>query len=82
MTNLGGHCIESICEAFDGATGDIPTLFIAYTVKGYGLPFAGHKDNHAGLMTPTQIEELRAHPVMNGGHGLGWGIICGQPPLP
>jgi pyruvate dehydrogenase E1 component len=60
MTNLGGHCIESICEAFDGATGDVPTLFIAYTVKGYGLPFAGHKDNHSGLMTPTQIEELRA----------------------
>jgi pyruvate dehydrogenase E1 component len=28
-------------------------------VKGYGLPFAGHKDNHSGLMTPTQIEELR-----------------------
>jgi pyruvate dehydrogenase E1 component len=59
MTNLGGHCIESICEAFDGAAGDAPTLFIAYTVKGYGLPFAGHKDNHSGLMTPTQIEELR-----------------------
>jgi pyruvate dehydrogenase E1 component len=60
MTNLGGHCIESICEAFDGATGDAPTLFIAYTVKGYGLPFAGHKDNHSGLMTPAQIEELRS----------------------
>ncbi len=27
-------------------------MFIAYTVKGYGLPFAGHKDNHAGLMNP------------------------------
>jgi pyruvate dehydrogenase E1 component len=24
-----------------------PTCFIAY-VKGYGLPLAGHKDNHAG----------------------------------
>jgi pyruvate dehydrogenase E1 component len=34
-------------------------MFIAYTVKGYGLPFAGHKDNHAGLMNPTQIEGLR-----------------------
>ncbi|MGL5837900.1 MAG: transketolase-like TK C-terminal-containing protein [Sphingorhabdus sp.] len=60
MTNLGGHCIESVCEAFDSAQDDKPTLFIAYTVKGYGLPFAGHKDNHAGLMTPTQIEGLRA----------------------
>lgn len=60
MTNLGGHCIETLCEAFDSAQDDRPTLFIAYTVKGHGLPFAGHKDNHAGLMTPTQIESLRA----------------------
>ncbi|MFX8664568.1 hypothetical protein ABTM59_19025, partial [Acinetobacter baumannii] len=36
-----------------------PTLFIAYTIKGHGLPFAGHKDNHAGLMNPTQIAGLR-----------------------
>jgi pyruvate dehydrogenase E1 component len=60
MTNLGGHCIETLCEAFDSAQDERPTLFIAYTVKGHGLPFAGHKDNHSGLMTPTQIEGLRA----------------------
>ena len=60
MTNLGGHCLETLVEAFDEAQGDEPTLFIAYTVKGYGLPFAGHKDNHAGLMNPTQIAGLRA----------------------
>ncbi len=59
MTNLGGHCLETLVEAFDSAQDDVPTLFIAYTVKGYGLPFAGHKDNHAGLMNPTQIEGLR-----------------------
>jgi len=59
MTNLGGHCIETLMEAFDQANDDVPTLFIAYTVKGYGLPFAGHKDNHAGLMNTTQIEGLR-----------------------
>src|SRR5262249_37761013 len=34
---------------------DQPTCFIAYTIKGYGLPFAGHKDNHAGLMNPEQM---------------------------
>jgi pyruvate dehydrogenase E1 component len=60
MTNLGGHCPETLMAAYDSAQDDVPTLFIAYTVKGYGLPFAGHKDNHAGLMTPTQIESLRA----------------------
>jgi pyruvate dehydrogenase E1 component len=59
MTNLGGHCPETLVEAFDAAQDERPTLFIAYTVKGYGLPFAGHKDNHAGLMNPTQIEGLR-----------------------
>jgi pyruvate dehydrogenase E1 component len=59
MTNLGGHCIATLCEAFDAATGETPTLFIAYTVKGYGLPFAGHKDNHSGLMTPTQMNSFQ-----------------------
>ena len=60
MTNLGGHCLESLTEAFDEAKDDLPTLFIAYTIKGNGLPFAGHKDNHAGLMNAPQIEALRA----------------------
>ncbi|HVR92203.1 MAG TPA: transketolase [Novosphingobium sp.] len=59
MTNLGGHCVETLIEAFDAADDDRPTMFIAYTIKGFGLPFAGHKDNHAGLMNPTQIESLR-----------------------
>lgn len=59
MTNLGGHCIETLIEAFDAADDQRPTLFIAYTIKGYGLPFAGHKDNHAGLMNPGQIDTLR-----------------------
>ena len=60
MTNLGGHCVETLLEAFSAAQDDTPTCFIAYTIKGYGLPFAGHKDNHAGLMNPGQIEALRS----------------------
>ena len=60
MTNLGGHCIETLLDAFDSVTDDKPTLFIAYTVKGYGLPLAGHKDNHSGMMNTAQIEGLRA----------------------
>ena len=59
MTNLGGHCIESLMDAFDSADDERPTLFIAYTVKGYGLPLAGHKDNHSGMMNPAQIDQLR-----------------------
>ena len=59
MSDLGGHCMETLVEAFDAAQDDVPTLFIAWTVKGFGLPFAGHKDNHAGLMNPTQAHSLR-----------------------
>lgn len=59
MTTLGGHCIETLTAAFDAAKDERNTLFIAYTIKGQGLPLAGHKDNHAGLMTPSQIEGLR-----------------------
>jgi pyruvate dehydrogenase E1 component len=59
MTNLGGHCTETLAAAFDDAADQRPTLFIAYTIKGFGLPLAGHKDNHAGLMSPAQIEDLR-----------------------
>ncbi|WP_036503148.1 transketolase [Novosphingobium sp. AP12] len=60
MTNLGGHCIQSLIEAFDACQDDRPTLFIAYTVKGHGLPLAGHKDNHSGMMNPPQMEQFRA----------------------
>jgi pyruvate dehydrogenase E1 component len=60
MTNLGGHCIETLLEAFDSMDDERPTLMIAYTVKGYGLPLAGHKDNHSGMMNTGQIESLRA----------------------
>ncbi|HEX8642275.1 MAG TPA: transketolase, partial [Allosphingosinicella sp.] len=59
MTNLGGHDMDALVEAFDQARDDVPTLFIAFTVKGFGLPFAGHKDNHAGLMNPGQLAALR-----------------------
>lgn len=60
MTELGGHCLETLLEAFERAShDDAPRFFIAYTVKGLRLPFQGHKDNHAGLMTPAQITELR-----------------------
>jgi pyruvate dehydrogenase E1 component len=61
MTNLGGHDIEMMIDTLRAeADGDQPTCFIAYTIKGMGLPFAGHKDNHAGLMTKEQMEGFRA----------------------
>src|SRR4051794_5212372 len=68
MTNLGGHDLPSLIEAFETATHDRPTVFIAYTIKGFGLPLAGHKDNHAGLLTPTQMEGYRASAKVRAGH--------------
>ena len=68
MNNLGGHDLAAIIEAFDAIDHDRPVCFIAYTIKGYGLPFAGHKDNHAGLMTPVQMETFRAAMNIRPGH--------------
>ena len=59
MTNLAGHDMESVLAAFHAVQDDQPTCFIAYTIKGLGLPFAGHKDNHAGLMNPEQMAEFQ-----------------------
>ncbi len=70
MTNLGGHDIETLIETFRAADadGDQPTCFIAYTIKGMGLPFAGHKDNHAGLMSKEQMEQFRHDLGIRPGH--------------
>ena len=60
MTNLAGHDLDTVREAFHrAARDDVPTCFIAYTIKGHGLPFEGHKDNHSGLTNPQQIAALR-----------------------
>jgi pyruvate dehydrogenase E1 component len=70
MTNLGGHDIEAVLDALTEAeaAGDRPTCFIAYTIKGMGLPFAGHKDNHSGLMTAEQMAAFRAEMGVRPGH--------------
>lgn len=59
MTNLAGHDMEVVLETLHGLQGDRPKCIIAYTIKGQGLPFAGHKDNHAGIMNPDQMAEFR-----------------------
>ena len=68
MNNLAGHDLPTLTRAFSAIDHDRPTCFIAYTVKGFGLPLAGHKDNHAGLMTPTQMETFRADMGIREGH--------------
>ena len=68
MTNLAGHDLPTLLDAFLGIDHDRPVCFICYTVKGFGMPMAGHKDNHAGLMTPAQMEKFRADMKVRPGH--------------
>jgi pyruvate dehydrogenase E1 component len=76
MTNLAGHDMEAVLDAFHAADGDdSPQCFVAYTIKGYGLPLAGHKDNHAGLMNPQQMDGFRK--AMRIPEGAEWNPYAG-----
>jgi pyruvate dehydrogenase E1 component len=75
MTNLAGHDMASILEAFHGVRGDTPCCFVAYTIKGHGTPLAGHKDNHAGLMNPDQMARFQA--LMGVPQGAEWDRAAG-----
>ncbi len=76
MSNLAGNDIEAVLEAFaEAENDDVPTCFIAYTIKGFGLPLAGHKDNHAGLMNNKQMENFQNS--LNIRNGDEWEIPSG-----
>jgi pyruvate dehydrogenase E1 component len=68
MTNLAGHDLPTLLDCFGKVDHARPICFICYTIKGYGLPFAGHKDNHAGLMTAAQMEIFRTAMQVRPGH--------------
>ena len=75
MTNLAGHDMEAVLEALREVDSDVPHCFIAYTIKGFGLPFAGHKDNHAGIMNEEQMADFRA--AMDVDEGAEWSRFAG-----
>jgi pyruvate dehydrogenase E1 component len=75
MNNLGGQCVKTLTEAFASIEDDRPTVFLAYTIKGWGTPLAGHKDNHAGLMTKAQMAEFQAD--MGVPEGQQWDPLAG-----
>jgi pyruvate dehydrogenase E1 component len=69
MSNLGGHDLPGLLDAFEKARQhDRPVCFLAYTIKGFGLPLAGHKDNHSGMLTPTQMEAWQKTQGVRPGH--------------
>jgi pyruvate dehydrogenase E1 component len=76
MVNLGGHDLPTLIRSFEAVATDKPHCFIAYTIKGWGLPFQGHKDNHAGLMSPAQMEVFQRR--MHIPCGEEWHPFAGQ----
>jgi pyruvate dehydrogenase E1 component len=61
LSNLGGHDLEKVLAAYAEAFAveKQPVVILAYTIKGWGLPFAGNPANHASLLKPAEIETLR-----------------------
>jgi pyruvate dehydrogenase E1 component len=61
LADLGGHDLSVLLESY--ATADAvttqPTIIFAYTIKGWGLPFAGDAHNHSALLSQAQIDRLR-----------------------
>ena len=58
MTNLGGHDLDLVREVPGGRRRRPAALLHRLHDQGLSLPF-GHKDNHAGLMTPEQMAEFK-----------------------
>ncbi|MDW3224774.1 MAG: transketolase [Paracoccaceae bacterium] len=61
MENLGGNCVDTMAATFAAIDHDRPVCFLAYTIKGWGTPIAGHKDNHGGLMNTAQMTDWQIH---------------------
>ena len=62
MADVGGHDLALILDAYAAAARERerPSVILAHTIKGWGLPFAGDPLNHTMVTSPAQMEELRA----------------------
>ncbi|AII03199.1 transketolase-like TK C-terminal-containing protein [Rhodococcus opacus] len=65
IRNLGGHDLDALRAAYGQIDDTRPTVIIAYTIKGRGLPTQGHPQNHSSLLTVEQYEQLAAELGMN-----------------
>jgi pyruvate dehydrogenase E1 component len=60
VQDLGGHDLGDVLGALaDAAIDRRPTVIFAYTIKGFGLPIAGHPSNHSALLAESDIDALR-----------------------
>ena len=62
VADVGGHDLALILDAYAaaGRERDRPSVILAHTIKGWGLPFAGDPLNHTMVTSAAQIEALRA----------------------
>lgn len=67
VTDLGGHNLSALLAGFDACDQEKerPSVLFAYTIKGWGLPIAGHPHNHSALLTSEQIDDLRTAQGLN-----------------
>ncbi|GCE24036.1 hypothetical protein KDK_78360 [Dictyobacter kobayashii] len=69
LANLGGHDLNTLLEVFAQAdqSQDAPTIIFAYTIKGWGLPFAGDVMNHSMHLSHEQVQQLQQAFNISGG---------------
>ena len=58
LRDLGGHDLDELATAFREVDNDRPTVVLAYTIKGCGLPIEGHPANHSALLSAEQYAEF------------------------
>jgi pyruvate dehydrogenase E1 component len=58
IRDLGGHDIGLLTDTFASVDDHRPTVVLAYTVKGRGLPTEGHPNNHSALLSESQMRLL------------------------
>jgi pyruvate dehydrogenase E1 component len=58
VRDLGGHDLGLLLDTYAGVDSHRPTVVMAYTIKGRGLPTEGHPNNHSALLTEAQMETL------------------------
>jgi pyruvate dehydrogenase E1 component len=96
VRNLGGHDLGALDGAYRAIDDSRPTIILAYTIKGRGLPVEGHPQNHSALLTGEQMTQLAAQlgadpdqPWKRPAAGSAAGTLCEQaasrlrrPPVP
>ncbi|MBV9058065.1 MAG: pyruvate dehydrogenase [Pseudonocardiales bacterium] len=83
IRNLGGHDLAALDQAYTSIDDTRPTVIVAYTIKGYGLPTQGHPQNHSALLTTEQMQQLASqlgtdpdHPWSRFAPGSDAGRLC------